>query len=368
MLKHAELIINLKAIGNNLWLIRKTTGDSVKILLPVKADAYGHGITQVSRYVEKHALADMLGVATLDEGIELRNAGIALPILVLGLIIPDNEHIAAIIRYSLSQTVADIESAELISEQASSSGKNVNIHLKVDTGMGRIGCEPEKAGLIAKKISEMKNIELEGIFSHLPSADNNKDFTEKQILSFKNIVKEIEKTGISFRFRHIANSAGILNFPDKFFNMVRPGILSYGYPPVEMEGSSGFESAMTFKSYIVYTKRVAKGTRISYGLTYELKNDSNIATVSAGYGDGYNRLLSNRGIVIINGKRYNVAGRVCMDQIMIDLGNDTYPVGTEVTLFGEDGITAATIAGWIGTIPYEVTCSISKRVQRIYKE
>ena len=371
MLRKTYTEINLRAIKNNIKTLKEKAGNDKKILLPVKADAYGHGIVEVSRYVEKNNLIDMLGVATLDEGIDLRNSGINLPILVLGLIIPDDESITAIIDNNLTQVVAGIELAAKISDAAKQKGKKARVHLKVDTGMGRIGCKPGEVPEIVKGITSLDSLVLEGICSHFPSADEeNTEFTKKQIDVFLKVLKQVQTEGFDIPLKHISNSAGVVCFPDVALNMIRPGIMSYGYlPSWDMDLQDiHLEPAMTLKSSIVFLKRVSKGVPLCYGLTYTVPEDSNIATIAIGYGDGYSRFLSNRAKVIIKGKTYPVVGRVTMDQMLINLGNDVYPLGEEVILFGADNITVDTVANWIGTISYEVTCSISKRVPRVYIE
>jgi alanine racemase len=257
----------------------------------------------------------------------------------------------------------------MISDVAAGRMKKVKLHLKIDTGMGRIGCRDDEAVSLAENISGLENIELEGVFSHFPAADEpGSDFTTGQIKKFEDIIKKIEKAGVDIKYRHMANSAAIFNYRNSIFNLARPGIAAYGYRPSrDFNPDMGLVPSMTFKSYIVFHKRVKAGTPLSYGLTYKTDADSNIATVPVGYGDGYNRLLSNRGRVIIRDRIYPVVGRVCMDQILINLGNDEYPIGEEVILFGRKDITVETVAEMTGTIPYEVTCSISKRVRRVYK-
>ncbi len=360
--------IDLGAIKNNLTVIKESVGRDKKILLPVKADGYGHGAVQVSKIVEEFGFADILGVSSTAEGIELREAGIKLPILILGLILPCKEAIKNILDYDLTQTVADISLAREISNEAGDRGEVKKLHLKIDTGMGRIGCRPEEAVDISKAISELDHVELEGVFSHFPVPDDpDSSFTKNQIEKFKDIIIALEDIGIDVPLRHIANSAAVINYPDSIFNTIRPGIAVYGYRPAkDCNSNLKLIPSMSFKSYIVFSKRVNKGTPLSYGLTYTTQNDTNIATIPVGYGDGYSRFLSNKGGVIIRDKTYPVVGRVCMDNILIDLGDDEYPIGEEVVLFGNEGITVETVADWIGTIPYEVTCAISKRVPRKY--
>lgn len=368
MQHHTRIEIDLAAIGSNLRNIRLKAGNDVRILLAIKADAYGHGSVPVARHVERHHLADMLGVSSPAEGIELRNAGITLPILVLGLILPEPETIDHLIEYSLAQTVAEYSLAAAINERAGLLGAQVSLHLKVDTGMGRIGCPSGNAPDIAEEITTLGNISLDGIFTHFPvSDDTSSSFTKQQITLFREIIDSISSRGIDIPLRHAANSAAILNFDESYFTMIRPGVMAYGYmPSSECRKSVAITPSMTMKSCIVFTKRVPGGTGISYGLTHTTNRETTIATIPVGYGDGYSRSLSNRGRVIIRGKEYPVVGRVCMDQILADIGDDSYPVGEEVILFGSGPITAETIAKTIGTIPYEVTCGISKRVPRIY--
>ncbi len=368
MLQKTHVEIDLGAIGHNLSRIREKAGSGVKILLAIKADGYGHGAIPIARHVERRGLADALGVASPSEGIELREAGITLPILVLGLILPDCESIEAVFNYSLSQTGADTALARAIDGEAVRRGAKANVHLKVDTGMGRIGCRADEAVRIAQEISALDGVRLEGIFTHFPVSDDaSSAVTTEQVRAFSAIVSELHNRGIRIPLVHAANSAGILNFTGSYFTMVRPGILAYGYmPSPDCCNSMDIVPSMTFTSCIMFKKRVPAGTALSYGLTYTTGRETTVATIPVGYGDGYSRALSNKGQVIIRDRLYPVVGRVCMDQILVDLGDDDYPPGEKVVLFGTRTVTAETIAGMIGTIPYEVTCGISKRVPRIY--
>lgn len=362
------LEIDLAAIGKNIITIKGIIGHNTKILMPVKADGYGHGAVYVSRYIESRGLVDMLGVASVEEGIELRESGIKLPILILGLILPCKKDINNIIEYDLTQTVADLYLAQDISKIAEKKKKNAKVHLKIDTGMGRIGCSIEEAVTIAEAITQLPYIELEGIFSHFPvSGDRNSDFTVNQINRFKQILEQLKEKEIKIQYKHLANSAAILNFPESYLNMVRPGIMAYGYmPSKEYNKNITVIPSMKLKSYIVFLKRVTKGTPLSYELTYQTEEDSNIATIPVGYGSGYSRLLSNKGRVIIRDKIYPIVGRVCMDHFLINIGDDEYPLGEEVILLDQKDITVETVADWIEAIPYEVTCSVSKRLHREY--
>ena len=369
MKKRTWAEIDLSVFKNNIKAVRKITGDGVHILLPVKADAYGHGILEIARLVESDNLARMLGVASIDEGILLRQAGITIPILILSLFLPDEDMSEYALKYDLRATVADLRSAESLSKAASRLKKTAIVHIKIDTGMGRIGCFPGEAAEIAKKTVELPGLKLEGAYSHLPSADepDQRKFTENQINLFKNTLENIERSGIKIPLKHIANSAGTTNFPESHMDMVRPGIFSYGFAPHSADSHRILPvPPMSFKSMIIFIKRVEKNTPLSYGLTYSTPSACNIATIAAGYGDGYSRLLSNKGKILIEGKLYPVAGRVSMDQTLVNLGDDIYPVGTEATLFGHEKFTAEDLADIIGTIPYEIICAVSKRVPRIY--
>jgi alanine racemase len=360
--------IDLSALEANLLYVKRLTGAGVKVLLPVKSDAYGHGAAAVSAYVERRGLADMLGVSTPAEGIELREAGIRLPILNLGIILPERDIAAAVVRHDIAQTVADPSLAALLAREARGQGRVARLHLKVDTGMGRIGCAAGEAAEIAWALRGIDGAALEGIYSHFPVSDApGSGFTRGQIARFREIIDELESRGIRLPFIHMANSGGVLHYPESHLALVRPGIMAYGYAPAPDSGAgSELAPVMSLRSVIVFMKRVPAGTPLSYGLTYSPAREANIATVPVGYGDGYSRLLSNRARVVIRGKEYPVAGTVCMDQVLVDLGPDEYPVGEEVTLFGRGRITAGTIARWMGTIPYEVLCGISKRIPRIY--
>lgn len=360
--------IDLKAIAHNLRAFREFTGGNTKILLPVKANAYGHGIVEVSAYVEETGTADILGISSPDEAKILRGAGISLPLLNMGLILPCEDQVKAVLEYSITQTVGDYRTAKIISEKAVNCGKKATIHVKIDTGMGRIGCNTDHAVNIIRKISTLDNIFLEGVYTHFPVADEpEREMSRQQIKIFRNIIHELDKLKIIVPVKHISHSAGTLNFFDDLFDMIRPGIMSYGYQPLYgMKSEIKVIPAMTLKSCIVFTKRVKKGTGLSYGLTYFTETDSNIATIAIGYGDGYSRALSNRAKVIIKGKEYPVVGRVTMDQILVNLGNDSYEAGKEVILFGKEKITVDDIAHIYNTISYEVTCQITSRVPRVY--
>ncbi|MFQ5456356.1 MAG: alanine racemase [Nitrospirota bacterium] len=362
--------IDLSAVLYNLSQVRERIGRDRYILAVVKADAYGHGALNVSKTLISGGV-NMLGVALIEEGVELRESGIDIPILVMGGIFKD--HTEEIVRYNLTPAVSSRDTIMGLADALKKEGrKSIRIHIKIDTGMGRLGFSHKEAINTIKWIYEQQGISIEGIMTHFADADiKNKEYAQMQIKRFRTMLDSIKSLGINIPLCHTANSAAIIDYEDAFFNMVRPGIMLYGYLPSDrMAGKIDIRSVMSLKTKIVHLKKVSPCTSISYGRTFTTKRESIIATLPVGYADGYNRLLSNCGEVIIKGKRFPVIGRVCMDNTMIDVtGYKDISVGDDVILIGRDGeevITASDIAGKIGTIPYEVLCNISKRVPRIY--
>jgi len=331
----------------------------------VKADGYGHGSVEVSRSALERG-ADCLGVALPEEGHHLRKAGIDVPILVLSVIQPGEAY--KVVDSHLDQTVCSQELAEALDQEAGKASVRVNVHIKVDTGMGRIGVEPQDVCDFVRRIQRLKNLNLTGLFTHFASADQaDKSFSRKQIEVFNRVVRELQLTGIEVPKKHMANSAGILDLPESYYDLVRPGIMIYGlYPSGEVSRSIELEPAMTLKTRISFLKTVPPGTPISYGRTFVTGKETKVATLPLGYGDGYSRLLSNRGEVLIHGHRAPLIGRVCMDMCMIDVsGVEPVNVGDEVVLFGED-LSVNEIAAKVGTINYEIVCAVGKRVPRIH--
>jgi alanine racemase len=359
-------LIDLRAISHNIAEIRKRIGKERDLMAVVKADGYGHGAVEVSVSALGSG-ANCLGVALPEEGEQVRKAGIVAPILVLGLIQPGEAY--KVIDSGLEQAVCTLELAQALDQEAGKASVKVNVHVKVDTGMGRIGVAPHDALEFVRKLSRFKNLRVTGIFSHFPSADEaDKAFTRSQIETFDQIVRQIGDAGLKIPKRHIANSAAILDLPESYFDLVRPGIMIYGlYPSTAVSRSIKLKPAMTLKTKIIYVKKVPAGTPISYGRTFYTERDSVVATLPVGYADGYYRLLSNQGSVQLRGQRVPLTGRVCMDMCMIDVSGikDVRP-GEEVVLFGDDP-TVDEIAGKIGTINYEVVCAVGKRVPRIYQ-
>ncbi len=356
--------IDLKALLHNLEIVKKKTNNK-PVLAVVKAGAYGHGSIEVSRHLLKKGVS-MLGVAFIEEAIELREAGIKAPILVFF----DTGDIESFFKYNLSPTLLDFRTAKAFSDKAAKYNRKIAAHVKIDTGMGRVGLRVTDALPDVLKISELKNLQLEGIMSHFSDAAlTDKDFTSRQLKSFIKLIELLKRKNVHFKFSHMANSAAVLQFPDAHLNMVRPGIMLYGYGPAK---NGILKPVMTLKSKIIFLKNVSPKTPISYGRTFITRRKSTIATIPSGYADGYNRRLSNTGEVLISGRRAPVVGRVCMDTIMVDVTEiPRVKENAEVVLIGSQGkekITAQDIADKIGTIPYEVLTSIGQRVKRIYKQ
>ncbi len=360
--------IDLKALSYNLNQIRqKIKGRG--ILAVVKSDAYGHGAREVSRLLAKNGVA-ALGVATVAEAKNLREGGIKLPVAVLSGILP--EQIEAVIDYRLIPTISDLRSAQLLSKIAKKKGKKVNAQVKIDTGMHRLGVGYKEAVSLIKKIKALPFIHLQGIFTHFVSADEkNKKLTDLQIQRFQKILDELKKNGIDIPWQHAANSAAILDVPQSYFNMVRPGLILYGcYPSGEVSRSISLRPVMSLKSKVIFLKKVSKGCSVSYGHTWRAKKDTIIGILPIGYSVGYSRFLSNRGEVIIKGKKFPVIGRVCMDLVLVNLGlMSSVQIGDEVILMGGKNnqvITTEDMARKIGTIPYEILCLLGNRLPRVF--
>jgi alanine racemase len=356
--------IDLDALSHNLNEIKKRVGKR-SIIPIVKANAYGHGLIEVSRHLIEHNVK-MLGVAFKEEAVELREAGIKLPILVLF----ERENIDSYLKYNLIPTLFDFKTAKRLSKEAQRQNLLLPIHIKIDTGMGRIGLDIRSAEEAILGIKGLKGLKVEGLMSHLSEADLvDKDFTLYQIQRFRMLVSSLKRKGITFKYLHIANSAGILRFQESYLNAVRPGIMLYGYGCDE---NDNLKPVLNLKCRVLHLKNVPSGTPISYGRTFITRRRSIIATLPLGYADGYSRRLSNCGEVLINGRRAPVVGRVCMDTFMVDVTDiPDISIDSEVVLIGSSGrerITAKDIADSTGTIPYEVLTSIGQRVKRVYRK
>lgn len=362
-------IISRTAIKSNYNQLRKGIGKGVGILAVVKANAYGHGAVETAKTLEQ-AGCGFFGVAICEEGIELREAGIKASIVVLGGVYPNQ--VRDIIKYKLTPVIFDIETARLINNLSKKAGKRTKVHVKADTGMGRLGLLPDQAAPFFQELKGLVNIEIEGILSHFSEADEeDKRFSQEQLGIFLEIIRVIKGLGVKPQLVHIANSAAITEHTNSHFNLVRPGIMLYGaYPARHMIGKIKLKPVMRLVTQVLQLKRVPKGFPVSYGRKYVAKRDSVIAAIPIGYGDGYPRHLSNKGEVLIRGRRARVAGMVCMDITMLDVTHiEGINQRDEVVLIGKQGsdeITADELAEKAGTISYEILCGITNRVPRIY--
>ena len=361
--------IDLNAIEHNIKELKKKINDGVSVLAIVKADAYGHGAVGVAADIQDSV--DYFGIAELGEALELREAGVKKPILILSYTSPYQYE--TLIENDITQTVFNYQDALAISSAAQKLNKTALVHIALDTGMSRIGfsCDEESVETV-KKISRLPNVNVEGLFSHFACADSkDRSATNAQLKLFRDFSKRLEDGGVHIPINHICNSAGLLTGCEQF-DMVRLGIIMYGLYPEKWvdDGSVDIKPAMRIVSHIIHIKDVPAGTGVSYGHTYFTKEKTRIATVCIGYADGYQRALSNKGRVLINGDFAPIIGRVCMDQLMVDVtGLKNAKVGDKVTLLGKDGentITPEEIAELTGTVNYEVVCQFQKRVAIIH--
>ena len=366
-----KAVINLENIRDNIKELKKCVPKDTKTMLIVKADGYGHGAKEIIGYVDD--LADGYGVAIIDEAVTLREQGVDKMILVLSF--TPEKYLKTAVQYNISQAVTDYETAKIMSDAAVELGMNAKIHIKLDTGMGRLGFACDDKGLNEIcRIAKLPNIELEGLFTHFSKADEKSlDYTEKQYETYMNFSERLYSCGVDFKIRHVCNSAASIQFPKASLDMVRLGVAIYGlYPSEDIDKNMiNLKPAMSIESCVSYVKHVKKGTLISYGGTYEADKDRIIATVPVGYADGYNRALSGVGKVLIHGEYAPITGRICMDQFMVDV-TDIKGVkkGDRVILAGEESgkrITVEELAAPANSFNYEFVCGIGKRVPRVYQ-
>ena len=364
--------ISLEAIGHNIREVKKRLPEGVKLLGVVKANAYGHGAVPVASYLENQV--DYFATATIEEAVELRENGISAPILILGYVSPSQY--GDLVEYDITQTIDSYAQALALEKEAARQNRKAKAHLAVDTGMTRIGFQvTEHDADVAAKIADLPHIELEGMFTHFSCADQeDKTYCSMQMGKYDKMTALLAERGVTIPLRHICNSAGIMEFDDHRFEMVRSGIITYGIYPSEEVKKERLDliPALSWKSHVIHVKEVGPGIGVSYGATYVTEKPmTRIATVSAGYADGYPRALSNQGCVLIHGKKAPIIGRICMDQMMVDV-TDIPDVQMEdvVTLVGTDGdetITIEEIANPAARFDYEMLCDISSRVTRVYK-
>lgn len=358
--------VNLTAIAHNVKQIKELIKPSTKLCAVIKADAYGHGSPAVAR-TALAAGADYLAVAILSEAIDLRREGFTTPILVLGYTPP--QQAIQLVDNDVTQTVFTYEVAEALSRAAVASGRKAKVHLKIDTGMSRIGIRPEEAGDFAAAVAKLPGIEIEGVFSHFATADSkDKTYVWEQFDKFKQALTLIEAKGIKIPIRHIANSAATLELPETHLDMVRPGIILYGlWPSDEVEQTIALRPAMRFKARVCFVKDVPADVSVSYGRAFFTEKQSRVATLPVGYADGWTRLLAGKASVLIRGQRAPIVGRVCMDQCMVDVTDiSDVEQGDVALLFGGSALPVEEIAEKLGTINYEIVCMVGKRVPRHY--
>ena len=364
-------VIDLAALRWNFEQVRRTIGPGVKILSIVKANAYGHGAREVAKTLSR-AGSDGFGVATVEEGIELRESGIRSPILILTAIYP--EQLGQLLQHKLTPAISDLATLRGLERLLRKRARALNFHLKVDTGMGRLGLLHWEIESWLPELNKLKALKLEGLFSQLAHAEDERgEHTRTQTEAFRRVAKRLEKSGFHPPFIHLANSAALLARQETRFTMVRPGLMLYGlYPAPEMAQRVELRPALSWQTRVMQVKRLLAGSSIGYGQSFVTQRDSSIATLPVGYADGYHRLLSNRGAALVRGKRAPIVGRISMDLTMVDV-TDIAGVnqGDEVILLGrqgDDAISADEMAGWAETICYEIVTSISARVARIQRK
>ena len=370
--ERVKAVVSLDAIAHNFEEMKKNIADGTKIVAVIKADGYGHGAEAIARLIEGYEYIWGFAAATAEEAIQLKDAGVKKPVLILGLVF--EEYFQELIQKEVRMTVCDYDMAKALSEEAVRQGRQVHIHIGLDTGMSRIGFadKPESVEEI-KRIAALSNIEIEGMFTHFARADEtDKSPAEDQLKRYLAFVELLEKAGVQIPLKHCSNSAGIIRMPEANLNMVRAGITIYGiYPSAEVERDIvKLLPAMELKSHVAFVKDLPAGTAISYGGTFASETDLRVATIPVGYADGYPRTLSNKGWVLIHGQKAPILGRICMDQFMVDVTHIAdVKHGDEVTLIGKDGdecIHIDELGDLSGRFSYEFACDISKRVPRVY--
>jgi alanine racemase len=362
--------VDLDRFRRNLGAIRSAIGERRRILLVVKADAYGHGAVEIAQHAVR-AGVNMLGVATLHEGIELRSSGLSAPIVILSPTLLGE--VDEILEHRLTPSVTSVDFAERLSARCVAQQVLARFHVEVDTGMGRTGVSDSEAVEFITRVGNLPNLKLEGVYTHFPDADSgDSTVTEEQVRKFETILRALKLRNIDVPLRHAANSAGLLSVPDSFLDMVRPGILAYGfYPTREVPRSVEVEGILSFKTRVVQLRDLPPGRNVSYGRTFTTKRWTRIGVLPVGYGHGYPWQLSNRGEVLIRGRRAPIVGRVTMDLTMVDATDIEVGLGDEVVLWGEQQgarLGLDEVAAWAQTIPYDLLCSMGKRVVRVYVE
>lgn len=361
--------VNLSAIAYNAKLIKRIVGERTKIMAIVKANAYGHGLVEVSKFLQG-GYVDQFGVALPEEGKTLREAGIRKPITVFTL--PTKSQASLFYDFDLQPTISSVHDVHVLESGGKESRKKLSCHLKIDTGLNRVGVRVHELSQFISQIRKYKKLEIHGVYTHFATAElPNKDYAKTQFAEFQLAREILRKHGVSYDVSHCANSAAILNLPETYMDMVRPGISLYGiFPARNLEEKIPLKPALRLKTFVSLVKWIDSGESVSYGRKFVAKQRTQIATLMIGYADGYSRLLSNRSSVLIHGEAYPIVGNICMDQLMVDIGNASIKIGDEAVLIGnqsEKRINVWDLADHMGTIPYELLCNISQRVPRVYK-
>ena len=360
--------IDLTALGHNLSQIREYLSNNCGVMAVVKANAYGHGALDISRALIQSNIS-RLAVASVQEGMALREAGITADILVLVDLF--DKHIKDLLAYRLTPVITEQRLLPALAKAAGSADQSFPIHIKVDTGMGRLGFSPSEIAALFDALPAWKSLRVEGFMTHLADSDgDDPSHTEQQLQNFRNVLDHVAHRGMKIPIVHAANSAAIVRFPQSHFSLVRPGIMLYGYLPKDV-ASPELKPVLSLRTRVMQLRTIKPGDSVSYNRTFVAKRTSTIAVLPIGYADGYNRRLSNKGFVLLDGKRAPVVGLVCMDMTMVDVTDiPSVQVGDSVTLIGrqgQDAIWADDIAGWTGTIPYEILCAIGPRIPRVYQ-
>jgi len=361
--------IDLDRLKGNFRKVKEWVGPDLDVLVAVKADAYGHSSVAVSKALAEEG-ASMLGVASLEEAIEIQRGGAGVPVLILS---PSSFlEIPEIVAEGFRSTVSNMEYARRLSVVARAANREMKVHVEVDTGMGRTGVSHSTAADFIRSVAGLEYVYVEGVFTHFASAEGpDRTFAFEQLNRFNQALEELKKSGLEIPLIHAANSASLLGLKESHFNMVRPGLIIYGiYPSKWVKRAIEVKPVMTFKARVAHLNRIHKGETVSYGRTWTAERDSTVAVVSVGYGDGYSRTLSNKGEVLIRGKRVSIVGLVCMDLTMVDVTDcPEVRIGDEAVLMGrsgQEGISASELADLSGTISYDVTCSVGPRVPRVF--
>ena len=369
MLHTTQATVDLAALVHNLSQIRERLSHGCSILAVVKANAYGHGAIDISRALVGAGVT-RLAVASVQEGVALRQAGINADILVLVDLF--DKHIEELLAYRLTPVITEQRLLPALAKAAESLSQPFPIHIKVDTGMGRLGCSPSELASLFNALSQWRSLRLEGFMTHLADSDgDDSSHTEQQLKTFRGLLEQVEQRGITVPFVHVANSAAIVRYPQSHFSLVRPGIMLYGYHTLpDSVPCPELRPVLSLHTTVMQLRTIKPGETVSYNRTFVAKRPSTIAVLPVGYADGYSRQLSNKGFALVGGKRAPIVGLICMDMTMVDVtGSPSVHVGDGVTLIGrqgQDAIWADEIAGWTGTIPYETLCAIGPRIPRVY--